>query len=584
MSSGITFKEIQLRNFLSFGDILTTIDLSQPGTILIKGQNVDLSGANGVGKTAIINAICYALFNKPLDNISLNRLINSTNSAKNTLMEVRLIFQHGEDEYEIYRCRGETFNINIIKNSVDVTLDSVSGNDKFIEETIGLSYELFTKIIIFSGNSIPFLLMPVAQQRQQIEELFNITLLAQKAAILKDLIRATERDADIKQAIIREKESHVALRDKQIKIAEARVEKWEQDRIAQVQTLTENLEKLKSIDMIKEKELHELVAEAEKLLAPLNANLTLSNKEHTTLLNNINKISAELEHLLDDRCPYCLQKYEDASKKIEEKNKLLEDSNNNLTVNSERLLRLNEEISDLKIAISDAKKQMKFSSLTEAIRLEATASTAREKMDDLINSSNPHSEALKNLKMESMEQISYDELDKIKQDIDHQQFLLKLLTDKNSFIRRKIINRTIPFLNRQLMTYTKELGLPHVVKFDDDMSCAVSEYGRELDFGNLSSGEKKRVNLSLSLAFRDVLHHLHAKVNCLFIDEIDASLDSNGVDDAFRLLKKKARDEDIGVWIISHRPEASGRFDRMLVIRKENGFSSIVDDVETDEI
>ena len=133
------------------------------------------------------------------------------------------------------------------------------------------------------------------------------------------------------------------------------------------------------------------------------------------------------------------------------------------------------------------------------------------------------------------------------------------------------------------MYYTKDFGLPHVVKFDDDMTCSVAEYGRELDYGNLSSGEKKRVNLSLSLAFRDVLHHLHAKVNCLFIDEIDASLDGPGVEAVFKVLKQKTRDDSLVTWIISHRPEAVGRFDRQMIVRKENGFSGIVQDAEVIE-
>jgi DNA repair exonuclease SbcCD ATPase subunit len=116
------------------------------------------------------------------------------------------------------------------------------------------------------------------------------------------------------------------------------------------------------------------------------------------------------------------------------------------------------------------------------------------------------------------------------------------------------------------------------------MSCCVAEYGRELDFGNLSSGEKKRVNLSMSLAFRDVLHHLHSRVNLMFIDEIDASLDASGVENVFKLLKDKTRDEGLGLWIISHRPEAVGRFDRTVTIRKQNGFSRIIVNGEIDEI
>jgi DNA repair exonuclease SbcCD ATPase subunit len=227
---------------------------------------------------------------------------------------------------------------------------------------------------------------------------------------------------------------------------------------------------------------------------------------------------------------------------------------------------------------------LKFETLEEALTAQANAEATARKVDELIAASNPHEEALAALERHKPDLVTYDQLNALQKELEHEQFLLKLLTDKNSFIRRRIINRTIPFLNARLAHYTKQLGLPHVIKFDDDMTCGVSEYGRELDFGNLSSGEKKRVNLSLSLAFRDVLHHLHTKVNCLFIDEIDASLDGAGVEAVFKLLKQKTRDEGLAMWIISHRPEAVGRFDYQLIVRKQNGFSSIVDhDNEIDE-
>jgi DNA repair exonuclease SbcCD ATPase subunit len=157
-------------------------------------------------------------------------------------------------------------------------------------------------------------------------------------------------------------------------------------------------------------------------------------------------------------------------------------------------------------------------------------------------------------------------------------FLLKLLTSKDSFLRRRIISRTIPFLNTRINHYTSQLGLPHVVKFDADLSCTVSEFGRDLDFGNLSAGEKKRVNTGMALAFRDVLHHLHAKSNLLLIDELDGALDSSGIDAIVRILKEKSRDEALGIYVISHHPQIQGRLDRTLIIQKEHGFSTIVSD------
>jgi ABC-type multidrug transport system ATPase subunit len=116
-----------------------------------------------------------------------------------------------------------------------------------------------------------------------------------------------------------------------------------------------------------------------------------------------------------------------------------------------------------------------------------------------------------------------------------------------------------------------------MVSFNPDMSCTISEYGRELDYGNLSGGEKKRLNFALLSAFRDMLHHLHSCVNILFIDEVDAgAIDSLGVDAIIRVIKEKAKEEkDIGIWVISHRPECIDKFDREMTITFSNGFSSI---------
>ncbi len=533
MSTPLTFLQLQIRNFLSFGNQLTSIDLSDGLSTLIMGENLDTNSNNGAGKTAIINAISYAFYNKPFDNISLQRLINSTNNLKNTLMEVRLTFTKGEDEYTIYRTRGENFTISLTMNGEDMTYDSVSENDKAIEEIIGISYELFTKIIVFSGNSTPFLMMPVSQQRQQIEELFNITLLSEKAVKLKEIIKSTEGAIAIQEAVIKEQESQISLYNRQLNDASARIDRWENDRSAQLEALTTDLELmefLKTVDMNEEKELHTLVDELEKTLAPLNSSVLIAKRDRSTIANDIRKLTEELEHLTMAKCPYCLQKYADAKAKIAEKQDSLSKKQERVITLDEKIKTQQTEIDNLALQIETARTIMKFGSLAEAVRAESSALTAQQMINDLTAAVNPHIDAYDQLKNTAIKKASYAELDALKKDLEHQAFLLRLLTDKNSFIRRKIINRTIPFLNSRLIHYTKELGLPHVVKFDDDMSCTVAEYGRELDFGNLSSGEKKRVNLSLSLAFRDVLHHLHARVNCLFIDEIDGSLDGPGVE------------------------------------------------------
>lgn len=579
MSTPLQFQTLQLRNFLSFGNNLTEIDLTYFGSTLIVGENVDANSNNGAGKTTIINAICYALYNKPFDNISLQRLINSTNNSKNTLMEVRLFIKKGDDEYEIYRCRGETFNIQILCNGEDITLDSVTQNDKFVEEIVGMSYELFTKIIIFSGNSTPFLLLPVSQQRAQIEELFNITLLTEKAVQLKEKIKQTESDINVQEALIKQQENAIKLHNKQLKDAEDRVTRWESDRTSQAEKLLKQLTASDGVDMGLEKELHDLIAELKPKLLKHEADYRAEKAAFDAAEKTLKKLRSEHQHLEEAKCPYCLQQFADANAKIQEILGSIEMENAISDSTRDVVAYHEDEVKKIKEQIAEATSLIKFPTLAAAIQAQAAAASAQQKIDDLTSASNPHIEALEQLqKLTSTFEIEYDSLNALKKEMDHQQFLLKLLTDKNSFIRRRIINQTIPFLNGRLNAYTKELGLQHIVKFDDDMSCTVSEYGRELDFGNLSSGEKKRVNLSLSLAFRDVLHHLHSKVNCLFIDEIDASLDNSGVEAVFKLLKQKTRDDGLGMWIISHRPEAAGRFDRQIIVRKENGFSQIIED------
>lgn len=562
---------------MSFGNQYTELDFTYPGTTLVNGENLDMNTPNGAGKTSIINALCYALYNKPFDAISLQRLINSTNASKNTLMEVRVVLEKGEDEYEIYRCRGENYTIQVLCNGDDITLDSVTENDKKVEELIGISYELFTKIIIYSGNALPFLLLPVALQRQQIEELFNITLLSEKAVHLKEKIRTTEGDSAIQTAVIKEQETAITVHQRHLREAAERVQRWDQDKISQGERIRNQLDSIKGIDFDDELQKHSTREEIGSLLQQLRIDMVPKDTERKNLKRDVEKMIREIDHLADNKCPYCMQKFADASSKISQ----LEGT---ITTRGEKLLALEDEVAKLSVDIeqlvtaqNEVDETIEHPNLKQLLEVRTNAEALRVKLDELENSPNPHAEAHEGLKVEAIREVDYSQLDSLKRRLEHQEFLLKLLTDKNSFIRRRIISRTIPFLNSRLNRYTQELGLPHVVKFDADMSCTVSEYGRELDFGNLSGGEKKRVNFALSMAFRDVLHHLHAKVNILFADEIDGgSIATDGIDAMTKLLKRKSRDEGMAVWIISHRPEVLGRYDRDIIVRKENGFSSII--------
>jgi DNA repair exonuclease SbcCD ATPase subunit len=148
---------------------------------------------------------------------------------------------------------------------------------------------------------------------------------------------------------------------------------------------------------------------------------------------------------------------------------------------------------------------------------------------------------------------------------DHQEFLLKLLTNKDSFIRKRIIDQNLAFLNTRLTYYLNKMGLPHSVKFMNDLTVEIQELGRDLDFDNLSRGERNRLILSLSWAFRDVWESLYHPIN---------------LESALAVLKKMARDRNKSVWLVSHKDELAGRVNNLMKVIKENGFTSYDTDVE----
>jgi DNA repair exonuclease SbcCD ATPase subunit len=579
MSSELIFKSLEFSNFLSFGQFPAIVTLTERGTVMVLGDNRDQSGSNGCGKTSIINALCYAIYNKAFDQISLQKLINSTNALKNTQMWVRLVFEKDNCEYEVFRSRGAEYRIEILKDGVDITPGKGAIEcDAILQDIIGISYELFTKTIIFSGNSQAFLQLPLHQQRNIIEELFNITLLSEKATLLKEKIKSTEENIKIQEAICKQQEGSLELQRKHLVEACTRISRFDEQRLSTIEELKDTLMLIGNIDFDVERALHTKSNILKQKISELSAKIVPLKRDEVQLNKDVTKLLSEHIHLTDAKCPYCEQAYADAPEKIKNVSESIDTKGDKLIETEALIASINTELQSTKSILEKVQSEIQYQELDELLEARDNLTDIQKKLQDLEKSENPHIEAYEKLKEEAVVSVDYQKADNLRKDLDHQQFLLKLLTDKNSFLRRRIINKSIPFLNARLNHFTSLLGLPHIVKFDADMSCTVSEYGRELDFGNLSAGEKKRVNTSLMLAFRDVMYHLHAKVNLLMIDELDGALDIGGIDCIVKVLKEKSRDEGTSIFVISHHPAIIGRLDSSITIVKEQGFSSIVDE------
>ena len=193
----------------------------------------------------------------------------------------------------------------------------------------------------------------------------------------------------------------------------------------------------------------------------------------------------------------------------------------------------------------------------------------------------PYQNQIDELSNTAIVKIDWDPVNQLTSVKDHQEFLFKLLTNKDSFIRKKIIDQNLTYLNNRLTYYLDKLGLPHQVIFQNDLNVEITQLGQELDFDNLSRGERNRLILGMSFAFRDVWESLYQSVNLLFIDElIDSGMDTAGVENSLSVLKKMGRERQKNIYLISHKDNLVGRVNNVLKVVKENGFTSYATDLD----
>ena len=205
-------------------------------------------------------------------------------------------------------------------------------------------------------------------------------------------------------------------------------------------------------------------------------------------------------------------------------------------------------------------------------------------LDEKSKATDPYQEQIDELKNTALQEFDWEIVNTLTSLKEHQEFLLKLLTSKDSFIRKKIIDQNLAYLNNRLTYYLDKVGLPHTVVFQNDLTVEITQLGQDLDFDNLSRGERNRLILGLSWAFRDVWESLYQNINLLFIDElIDSGMDASGVENCLSILKKMGRERKKNIYLISHKDELIGRMNNVLRVVKENGFTSYSTDLEISE-
>lgn len=694
----LTLKTITIRNFLSIGAVVQTVNFDNQQLTLVLGENLDLGGRenrNGVGKTSLIQALTYVLFGTPINNIRKDNLINRTN-AKNML--VTLEFNVKGIDYKIERGRKP----NILKFYVGNKLasstkaDSSDSDDASssqgenketqlaIEHAIGMSSDMFKHVVALNTYVQPFLGMKANEQRVIIEQLLGITLLSEKAELVREKIKTTKekiqveefQNKAIEEANKRVQEQIDSLRRRQTlwlrqheeslsklsadydalsKIdieAELQLHRdlgiwierrrqqdncdalvarqiaWKQKQDRDIQALRDSFAGMSHLDISNELQLHQAratwkIKKAEReslLITKSNLERTISRDERT-----LTKLRDEIQALENNTCYACGQEFHDDShiEVVNAKKTLLSTTEDEFTQTKNELekikisldnlglgeepvtyyqteteaIRHGSELERIQLQISDKLAEIDpyseqiteqcliddigprpvtyYETEAEAIEHKSVVSTLLSQIERKAEETDPYSEQISEMENKALQTISFDTINQLSKYSDHLKFLLDLLVSKDSFIRKKIVDQNLSYLNVRLTHYLDKIGLPHSVVFKNDLTVEITELGRELDFYNLSRGESNRLILGLSFAFRDVWENLYFPINALFIDElIDSGMDAMGVENSISILKDMSRNRSKSIWLVSHRDELAGRVPSILKVIKENGFTS----------
>jgi hypothetical protein len=290
---------------------------------------------------------------------------------------------------------------------------------------------------------------------------------------------------------------------------------------------------------------------------------------------SVKKYDKDLKSLAEKKCHACEQELHDH--KHEE---MLAEANQHRLEAGTYYDKIIGDLEIINLAIAEIgdmphRPQPFYDTEAEALGHKNNLDSLEKSLTSRIDELNPYNEQVEELKKTALQEITWDTVNNLTRLKEHQEFLYKLLTNKDSFIRKKIIDHNLLYLNKRLSYYINKLGLPHQVIFQNDLTVVITQLGQDLDFDNLSRGERNRLILSMSFAFRDVWEGLYQGINLLFIDElVDAGMDAAGVEAALAVLKKMARERNKNIYLISHKDELIGRVNNVLRVIKENGFTS----------
>ena len=568
----ITFQKIKWKNFLSTGNNWTEIDFQQHNTNLI-------IGTNGSGKSTMLDALTFALFNKPFRKINKSQLVNTANE-KDCVVEIE--FNVNNRDYLVRRgIKPNIFDIEVNGNPLHKQADDRT-NQKILEETIlKVNYKSFTQIVILGSSTfVPFMQLTGANRRDVIEDLLDIRIFSAMNNLIKEKIRSQKeqvRSLDLKKDNLKDK---MSMQKNFIK----ELEEQGKTNIAENQKKRDKLSDEICVLIMQTEGLEDNVyglTEKQKKLTGASEKLKKLNNLKGKITQKVTTITKEHKFFSDNvTCPTCTQPIEEefrlnrisdvqtkatelkkGYKDLEETIKKEQDRERHFTQLSQEITKLNHDISQNNTRISFSQRQIR--DLEEEV----------QRITKQFKNRNTEHEKLTEFKENFQQTI--EDLSSRRDEITHYDFAYSLLRDDG--VKTKIIKKYLPFINQQVNRYLQLMDFYINFTLDEEFNETVkSPIHEDFSYSSFSEGEKMRIDLALLFTWREVARVKNSvNTNLLIMDEVfDSSLDGFGTDEFLKIIKFVIKDANI--FVISHKSDLHDKFDNVLKFDKIKGFSRIV--------
>ena len=570
----IHFEKIRWKNFLSTGNQWTDIQLDRsPNTIIV--------GDNGAGKSTILDALTFVLFNKPFRKISKPQLLNTINERD---LRVEIDFRIGKQKYKVIRgikpAVFEIYNNDVLLNQPGSSRDY----QKQLEETIlKLNYKSFTQIVVLGASTfVPFMQLTAANRREVIEDLLDIRIFSSMGKLLKDKIAENKED-------IRETEYQMEIIQTKIDAQKAYINKLKQqsdDTIATFQSMID--ESNREIGVLTSNN-EVMIEQTNKLMDEIadHDSVTSKSTKAFELINKLNekhdkahkRVSFFTDH---NECPTCSQEIEDSikSQKIDETNSIIkkvskgiEDLENEYQSLQSRLA----EISDKQLQITNFQKNVSTNHTTIK-SLEKSIEKNSKEISKIKGASDDDTTAKDELVALQGNRKTFDTR---KEELVHDRELYDVASDmlKDGGIKTRIIKQYVPVMNKLINKYLSALDFFVAFELDEEFNEVIkSRHRDEFSYASFSEGEKMRIDLALLFTWRAVAKMKNsANTNLLILDEVfDASLDVAGCDEFLKLIHQLG--QGTNVFVISHKGDIlSEKFRSQIKFEKYQNFSRIAE-------